>query len=279
MKRPGRTFGLVVGAATALVVAHTPTASAAVTVGQAPPSGGVPLVCGPFTEGVGIDMVQVGSVTGNPYVVPAGGGVITSWQSMSSDNLLAQRLRLFSGNAAAVQPLAESRLESVGPGGPHTFYIRLTARGGELLGSSVAGQGTFNCANEQTAAEDVIAVAETQALGQTETVIASTTNSLLNLSAVLEPDADGDGLGDETQDALITKKPKKRTTKVKAKFAFAGAAAFECKVDRKAFKPCGPSLTVKKLKPGKHKLTVHALVPTGEVSPDAKHRWRVLRED
>ncbi len=274
-----RPIGCVLAVASLAMLAPS-VAAGAVTVGQAPPSAGIPLVCGPVAEDQSsLDMVQIGSVTGNTYVVPAGGGVITSWVSMSSGEALAQRLRLFSGNAAAVQPLAESKLEAVGPGGPHTFVTRLPAQGGELLGSTLAAGGTFYCANEQAAAGDQVAVANTLGLGQTEAVLLATENTLLNLSANLEPDADDDGFGDETQDAFITKGPKKKTTKSKAKFTFTGAASYECKLDRKAFKPCVSPHKVRRLKPGKHKLTVHAIVPTGEISPDVKHRWKVLPAD
>jgi hypothetical protein len=268
-------------AATVVAMLAPPLAAGSVTIGQAPPSAGVPnpLECGPFPA-PGADLVQVASVTGNPYAVPPGGGVITSWRSMSSTAPLAQRLRLFSGNAAAVEPLAESRLESVGPGGPTDFLTRLAARGGELLGTTVVSPGTVQCANESAPAGNDVGVAQPpQPLGQTEAIVFLAANSLLNLSAVLEPDADADGFGDETQDAFIATGPKRKTTKTKAKFTFTGAASYECKLDRKAFKSCVSPHKLKRLKPGKHKLTVHAIVPTGEISPDVKHRWKVLPAD
>ena len=68
--------------------------------------------------------------------------------------------------------------------------------------------------------------------------------------------------------------PKKVTKGTKAFFTFAASVAsatFECQVDTGAFKPCASPFKVKtkKLKIGKHTLTVRAVQPAGNARPDA----------
>ena len=90
------------------------------------------------------------------------------------------------------------------------------------------------------------------------------------------PTAVSDTTAPETK---ITKKPKKRTTKRKAKFGFKSSEAgstFQCKLDRKKFKTCS-SPYKKKVKVGKHKFKVRAIDAAGNVDPKpAKFKWRVL---
>ncbi|HEX2128734.1 MAG TPA: hypothetical protein VHF58_05910 [Solirubrobacterales bacterium] len=100
---------------------------------------------------------------------------------------------------------------------------------------------------------------------------------------------DGDGGGDNgggggvpdrlAPDTEITKQPKKKTTKRRAKFEFASTEAgsnFACKLDGKTFGCTSP--LVKKVKPGKHRFEVSAIDPAGnqDVTVDA-YRWKVLR--
>ena len=66
--------------------------------------------------------------------------------------------------------------------------------------------------------------------------------------------------------------PKKVTKGTKAFFTFAASVAsatFECQVDTGVFKPCASPYKVrtKKLKTGKHTLTVRAVQPAGNADP------------
>ena len=107
----------------------------------------------------------------------------------------------------------------------------------------------------------------------------------MNLSAVLEPDVDGDGYGDVSQDlcpqsklsqaacpapdTTVTKAPKKKSTKRKATVKFSATVAgstFTCAVDGKAAKPC-TSPFKKKYKYGKHTVVITATSPAGIVDP------------
>ncbi len=105
-----------------------------------------------------------------------------------------------------------------------------------------------------------------------------------NIAATLEPDADGDGFGDDTQDACptsaatnndcappaatITNGPKDKTQKKRATFEFTGAdaravASFQCSLDGGTFAPCTSPRTVK-VKKGKHTFQVQAVDQAGK---------------
>jgi Trypsin len=75
----------------------------------------------------------------------------------------------------------------------------------------------------------------------------------------------------------ITRHPKKKGTKRRAKFKFKAnePASFKCKLDKKAFKPCSSPFR-KKVGRKKHKFRVRATDAAGNVDPTpAKFSWRV----
>jgi hypothetical protein len=79
----------------------------------------------------------------------------------------------------------------------------------------------------------------------------------------------------------IKKGPKKRTDARKATFKFTAdepGSTFECKIDRKPFRPCTSPRRLKKVKPGKHKFLVRSIDAVGNVdATPARKRWRVER--
>ncbi len=91
-----------------------------------------------------------------------------------------------------------------------------------------------------------------------------------------EPPANPDTDAPET---TLTKQPAKKTTKSKAKFAFEADeddATFECKLDRKKWKPCS-SPRKYKVREGKHKFRVRATDAAGNTDPSpAKVKFRRL---
>jgi hypothetical protein len=82
-------------------------------------------------------------------------------------------------------------------------------------------------------------------------------------------------------ETTITKRPKKKTEKRKAKFRFvanpADGAAFECKLDKKRFKSCD-SPYKKRARPGKHRFKVRATVDGVTDPTPAKFKWKVLED-
>jgi hypothetical protein len=119
-------------------------------------------------------------------------------------------------------------------------------------------------------------------------------------NADIEPDVDADGFGDETQDDCptdpstqgecppdtdppeteITKGAPNKLDKSKVKFTFTSdepGSTFECKLDKKAFKPCTSPRKVKRLDEGKHKFKVRAIDAAGNVDPSAaKDKFKVV---
>ena len=91
----------------------------------------------------------------------------------------------------------------------------------------------------------------------------------------------GGGGGDANPpETTITKGPKQKTEKTKAKFKFdsnESGSSFECKLDKKSFKPCQSPRKYKNLDPGKHKFQVRATDQAGntDASP-AKYKFKVL---
>jgi len=79
--------------------------------------------------------------------------------------------------------------------------------------------------------------------------------------------------------ARITKTPKQRTRKRRARFTFSSpetGATFLCKLDRGQLRPCTSPRTYR-VKPGKHKFIVRAVDELGNRGPQRTHRWTVRR--
>ena len=79
----------------------------------------------------------------------------------------------------------------------------------------------------------------------------------------------------------ITKKPKRRTTKEKAKFKFTSSeeeSKFTCRLDKEKPKPCKDGFQ-KRVEPGKHVFSVFATDDAGNDDPTpAKVRWTLLED-
>ena len=93
--------------------------------------------------------------------------------------------------------------------------------------------------------------------------------------------AAGDGSPPQT---MITGGPPGSTESRRAKLRFkgsdnatpAGSLAFQCKLDKKAYKPCTSPATFRDLKVGRHKLLVRAVDGAGNVDPSpAKRSWKI----
>jgi hypothetical protein len=82
-------------------------------------------------------------------------------------------------------------------------------------------------------------------------------------------------------ETTLTKQPKAKTKKRKAKLTFAAdeaGATFQCSLDGSAFAPCG-SAFAKRVKPGRHVFAVRATDVAGNADPTpATARWKVKRK-
>jgi CSLREA domain-containing protein len=93
--------------------------------------------------------------------------------------------------------------------------------------------------------------------------------------------AKGKGKDRTPPQTTITKGPPRRTHKRAAKFKFTSSEAgstFQCKLDRRPFKPCRSPKKYKGLKPGKHVFKVRATDAAGNTDPTpAVRKFTVLK--
>jgi hypothetical protein len=84
---------------------------------------------------------------------------------------------------------------------------------------------------------------------------------------------------DRPPTVTLTKHPKRKTKRNKAKFKFAADEAgtsFQCQLDKKQASACASPVKFKRLKVGKHRFTATTTDTAGSVSPPVVFKWRVL---
>jgi hypothetical protein len=285
--------GVVVGA-----LALSASAPAAVTIGATGGNGAAE--CPPdFT------WAQDSTAVGSPaYVVPPGGGVITSWSHDRGPAAATAQLRLKVFRKTGPNTyltVGQSDFETLTGAGVNTFATRVAVAGGDILGFRITA-AAISCRRNGISGDLAVASGPAQPdppIGSSVS-FGSVGAFLLNLAATVEPDCDGDGFGDETQDGelppiaacdpnppatTITKGPKDkvktRKRKAKVSFEFTSSepgATFECSLDGAQFAPCATPDTFK-VKKGKHSFQVRAKDPAGNVdgSP-ATDDWKVKKK-
>jgi hypothetical protein len=233
------------------------------------------------------------TATAPSYVLPA--GVVTSWSVMgAAANPGTVGLRTAKEGpadtytitgASQSQPLAAGRLNS--------FLTRIPVQAGNVLGIHLPPQAAASatCAYDSgTGVGDIYryraAGAFTDPVGEVIPTIVPTIGGRINISARVEPDADGDGYGDLTQDACPALKnshddctppntflksgPSKKVVtggskaKVKISFFASEPATFTCQLDKATAKPCNGTFKAK-VQPGKHKVSITATDQVGNV--------------
>lgn len=188
-KRLGTT---VAGVALGLALIGASPAAAAVEVGSDCEANGM-------VVGATLFPLTVGPDNSLPISVPAS-GVATKWRVRSpSSDVHTEKLKVFRPTFAPnqVQVIAESNLENVTEG-HETFDIRIPVQTGDRFGvTGKFGEGAIACIPGRSGDVSGIFVGESPP-GSTQTF--SESGSQAAVSAVIEPDKDGDGYGDETQD-------------------------------------------------------------------------------
>ncbi|HEY8002059.1 MAG TPA: hypothetical protein VID76_08990 [Solirubrobacterales bacterium] len=299
MSRGLRGTLVAVGGTLVVFAATAPGANAAVTVGSklANPADGT--VCGPAlpsscTASIA-GLITADAAAGGAKVPTA--GVIVSWQiKYAGGTAISANLRVIRANAGVGRSAAGSL--SATPG-TYEFPTRLPVQAGDQIGvdlpTGLVGIGVAHVATGDLLNEWQPALAEGSATAPTS----SPNNVELLLSAKVEADADGDGFGDETQDACpsnpatqlacgvgapdttITKKPKKKSTKTKATVEFTAdpvGSVFQCSLDSVAYTSCTSPLKLKRLHKGKHILLVRAIAFGIPDETPAKARFTVLKK-
>jgi hypothetical protein len=156
----------------------------------------------PFLSPSG-NFVQLQTAT-IPYTVPPPGGVITGWSQTGSaedGSAGSGRFQVWRqvGMTTDFSLVARSDLESFTAGILNFFATRVPVSGGEILGLR-----SENAASRYggESGDNVLELSGGDpAPGETRSAAgAPEPETLVNVSAVLEADTDGDGFGDETQD-------------------------------------------------------------------------------
>jgi uncharacterized repeat protein (TIGR01451 family) len=192
--------------ACALAVLVVPsTAAASTTIGQ---------VFTPTAQ-TSATIAQTGVASGAGYTVPSD-GVITSWQ-FEADAAGAQvKLKVLRANPdGSYTVVGSSDVETVGPTPDGstpttaaTFQTRISVKAGDYIGttgisSDPSGSPGKTVAFTGDQNDTILLVAGDQDTGSTATY--SNVNSIrVDATATIEPDADHDGFGDETQDKCPT---------------------------------------------------------------------------
>jgi len=288
-----RTSQAVAAASTALVFGSLTAgpASAAQEVGSdaLTPTGGC---SADFTS------VQGVSQPGTSFAAPAR-GVITQWRLRTGADAFQVKLktfRLVSGSTYSV--VGSTDVLAAAAGTLNLYPSRIAVQPGDLLGLTMVTAGTCAAIAPGGTARYV---AGDVPVGGSAT-FSDSPGAALPVAARVEPDADGDGYGDESQDACpsqattqapcvpptttITAGPI-HTAKSHVKYKFtsnAPAATYECRlkgkkvntVQVKTYRPCRSPKRYKNLLPGHYTFFVRATDAAGYVDPTpAKVKLRV----
>jgi hypothetical protein len=268
----------------------TPVAAkaAGVVVGQ---TAAAPVACGSaFT-------LFMSTEAGPPSFTIPSKGVLTSWSHLANAMPGSVRLVVVGPSATAGHRtvLGTSALQPVAVSTLNTFPTRIPVAAGTAVALQTSAPN-MACVGI-TAAGDAVAGAAAPYDPTTNLDLPNTVTEAgirLNVSAVLEPDVDGDGYGDDTQDVCpqsaqtqaacpvpdtkIKKRPARtghsRLITIKFKSTLPGST-FKCSVDGKKFKSCS-SPFVKRLGFGNHKVKIQATSAVGIVEAQpAKVKFRI----
>jgi Ca2+-binding RTX toxin-like protein len=207
MSKLARTILVAAIVAGALMAASASPVGASVTIGQLAPGSPPPTACGNQS-----DRLTPNVTSGNSYVVPSN-GAITSW----SHNAAAGPGQLLTMKIfRKVSSPFLSLWTAVGHDGPrplvggalNTFPASVAVKAGDVLGANSANAPTVNNACLFLVPGEPTHFFRIGDLADGETGAFNTnTGARMNISAVLEPDCDNDGLGDETQDTNLSTCP------------------------------------------------------------------------
>ena len=183
-------------AAVSLMLVGTPSATAATTLGQTFVPATINTCLGEF------EVLQTGRASGTSYAAPAS-GVITAWSFEAGAQQTVLTMRVFrpTGPDRYAVIADASELKTIpASSGLHTFSTQISVQAGDLIGI----HGTSGrCATQTGNASDSYAFRMATLPVGGEGVYSTSAGFIFDISARLEPDADCDGFGDETQDPAV----------------------------------------------------------------------------
>lgn len=189
----GKRVLLGFAATAALVLSLAPAASAATEIGSG---------CDPDSSGGSAKMVlQLGRVSPPAAVKTTGPGVVTSWRVQSAPFLepATMALKVVRQTGGDFEVLAESTPGLVLGQPDNRFPTRIPVSAGLLFGVS-SSKSIPTCFGIGAPGDTLASFNPDVPVGGKAKPFESPDGILLSLAVVIEPDADGDGYGDETQD-------------------------------------------------------------------------------
>jgi hypothetical protein len=150
----------------------------------------------------GDNLVQ--GVSSSPsYAIPAGGGVITRWTHAGRAAASAGQGKLLvwrpTGDPSQFTLVGKSSSQVFTPSSRVTYPTRIPVRGGDVLGMRIESSAVACWIAFQADGMRKYNGSEPPE-GANQTFGAENSTQQVNVEATLEPDADGDGFGDESQD-------------------------------------------------------------------------------
>jgi hypothetical protein len=222
-------------------------------------AGGVPAVCTGTPSVPAATLLVTEGAGAASYVAPTD-GVLTSFTHVAGASAGQVRAIVFADTTTSGRKLvvAKSPLQTVQPSSVNTFAIALPIKAGQRLGLGYTTAQTV-CLNQGVAGDlaSFAAPFDPDATSDFATTGSFEAGYRPNISAVLEP----------APDTVVTKKPKKQTTRTRIKVTFTSTLAgstFECSRDGHKFKPC-ESPYKRRFGPGQHKLLFRAVSAAGLV--------------
>src|SRR5262245_9513862 len=201
MSKLTKTASVVVIVVWALVAAPS-GASAATHVGATfTPGTGNSCLGGPDYE-----LLQTGRASGPSYATPSA-GVLTVWSFQADDAVqTVMTLRVFrpTGTPHQYQATADgSELKTIpASSGLHNFATRIPVNAGDIIGiRSTTGECALETNNPADTYDRHSGIAT--AVGAPGNYLFDLSGWIVDISATLEPDADNDGFGDESQDQCL----------------------------------------------------------------------------
>jgi uncharacterized repeat protein (TIGR01451 family) len=167
-----------------------PTAHAASTIGQ---------VFTPTAQTTAT-VAQTGVSNGVGYTVPSD-GVITSWSFQADADGATVRLKAARRNSDGTYTIVgESDPQTAAANQQSTFATRVPVKAGDVIGTGASAGKTvaYTGAND----DQVVLAPGDQPAGSTGNY-SNVQGIRVDVTASIEPDVDGDGFGDETQDLCV----------------------------------------------------------------------------
>ncbi len=159
--------------------------------------------CPAVTGTSGLTLLQLAKAPGNPLpsTVPTA-GVVTKWKvnlEFAPSTAITEKLKVFhaTGNLNEFRAVGESA-EHILARGINVFETRVPVQAGDQSGSTARARRRVGSTALGSPATSSVGCPATRQLDRP--IFGPAAGIQVAVSAIIEPDADGDGFGDETQD-------------------------------------------------------------------------------